>query len=132
VSKKRASHPLVFSATDCFGNYVELAESTWIEHVLDEHPEMAGYEEIVKAILRDPYQVRRSTKHSTGAAFISEAGVGPRPEGIRTLVIYAEEIIEVQKGSTKGLVTTAYPIDSGKYSNPRIGTPIYTKGGRTK
>ena len=132
MSKKRISRPLVFSATDCFGNYVELPESTWIEHVLDEHPEMAGYEELVKTILRDPYQVRRSTKHSTGAAFISAAGVGPRPEGIRALVIYSVEIIEVLKGSTTGFVTTAYPIDSGKYSNPRIGTPIYTKGGQTK
>lgn len=130
MSKKRHPEPLVFSTTDVFGNLVVLAQATWNEHIIDidGHPEMAGWEQAVYDVIGDPHEVRLSTEYDTGVAFISDANVGPRPEGIRAIVGFAEKFYE--KGATTGMVITAYPIDIVNYRNPRIGKTIYKKGGR--
>ena len=129
MSKKRHPRPpetLVFSTTDFFGNLVELTQATWNLHVLDEHPQMAGWEEAVCDVIRDPHEIRVSTEYDTGVAFISDAGVGPRPEGIRALVAFVDKFYE--KGATTGIVVTAYPVDIAKYRNPHLGKTIYKKG----
>jgi hypothetical protein len=89
---------------------------------------MAGYETLVKSVVEAPAQIQVSTQHATGLAFISDPGVGPRPEGIRVLVNYAHTCYE--KGATTGMVATAYPIDVQEYGNPRLGKTTYKKGGQ--
>jgi hypothetical protein len=123
VAKKKKQ--VIFSVTDYFGNLVECDEYTWNVHILDPvdgHPQMAGYENLVMDVLRSPYEIRSSTQHSTGVAFISAAGVGPSADGIRTLVNYASTSYE--KGSTIGNVMTAYPVDWVKYASPQLGKII--------
>ena len=128
MSRKRTSAPLVFTTTDFFGNLVNLQQDRWVGHIISEHPEMTGYETLVKGVVEAPREVQVSTQEETGLAFISDPGVGPRPEGIRVLVSYADTHYE--KGSTSGMITTAYPIDIQKYRRPRLGRTIYKKGGR--
>lgn len=119
--------PLVFSTTDFYGNLVTLSEDTWNTHVIIEHPAMAGLENLVQKTIQDPYEIRLSTASETGVAFVSPAGVGPRPEGIRVLVNYVDIVYE--KGATSGKIQTAYPIDVIKYGSSQIGRVIYKKGG---
>jgi hypothetical protein len=106
---------------------VTLANDTWLDHVLDivdGHPQMAGYEILVQEVLRDPYMVQQSTHYETAAAFISSAGVGPSPEGIRVVVAFDD--VSYQKGASIGRVSTAYPVDVARYPTPRLGKTIYT------
>jgi hypothetical protein len=127
VAKKKKT-PL-FQVTDYFGNLVVLHEDWWIGHILDPnegHPQMVGYENLVQRVVHDPFEVRLSTKASTGAVFISDVGVGPSPEGIRVVVGYPS--ITFEKGGGHGTVITAYPIDLVRYSTPRIGKIIGRRG----
>ena len=129
---KKRTKPL-FAVTDYFGNLVECSEETWVSHILDPvdgHPQMAGYENLVQDVLKNPYEVRVSTQHQTGVAFISPPGTGPSPEGLRALVNFANAHYE--KGSTTGNLMTAYPVDWVRYGNPRLGKIIKaaTKHGR--
>jgi hypothetical protein len=119
VAKKKDA--LIFSVTDYWGNLVELSEQTWSVHICapEGHPQMIGYENLVKQILRSPYEVRSSTQAPTGAVFISHPQDGPSPEGIRAVVNYKSRAF--QKGSTTGIVTTAYPVDLARYPTPKIG-----------
>lgn len=125
MSAKRRIGP-IFSTLDLYGNVVELHATTWNAHILDEHPEMHGCEDLVKSVLSDPFEIRLSTLCETSLAFISESNIGPRPEGIRVLVEYTDTTFE--KGSVTGNVSTAYPIDLARYRSPQIGKRIYTKG----
>jgi hypothetical protein len=128
VSRKLKPGALVFTTTDFFGNLVDFERGTWEGHVLVAHPEMAGYETLIKRVVEDPSEIRPSAHADTGLAFISEPGIGPRPEGIRVLVNYADT--NIQKGSTSGIIQTAYPVDIQKYPKPQLGKAIYKKGGR--
>jgi hypothetical protein len=86
VAKKKPK--LIFSTTDYFGNLVELDRETWERHILDltdGHPEMVGYEGLVKVVIANPYEVRLSTLSATALAFISPRLVGPAPDGVRAL-----------------------------------------------
>jgi hypothetical protein len=118
---------LVFSTTDFYGNLVTLSEDTWNAHVIIEHPAMAGFENLVEKTIQGPDIIRLSTASETGVAFVSPAGVGPSPEGIRVLVNYVD--IFYEKGATSGKVQTAYPVDVIKYGSPKLGRVIYKKGG---
>jgi len=71
---------LVFSTTDFFGNIVRLGTKTWREHVIvgpEGHPEMAGYENLVKEVLEEPSMVRLAG-FDTSLAFIRNPG-GSKP-----------------------------------------------------
>jgi hypothetical protein len=127
VAKKKKQP--VFSTTDLWGNLVILQEETWLNHIvepIDGHPEMTGYENLVKQVVVDPYEAYQSTQQSTGILFLSDPHVGPRPEGIRVVVNYSDTSYE--KGATSGFVVTAYPIDLVLYPSPKIGKLIYKRG----
>lgn len=122
----------LFSITDYFGNLVECSEETWYSHILDPiegHPQMAGHENLVQAVLKNPHEIRTSTQHLTGVAFISAPGIGPSPEGIRALVNFATTHYE--KGSITGNLMTAYPIDWVRYANPQLGKIIKAAAKKT-
>jgi hypothetical protein len=127
VAKKK--NPVLFSTLDFYGNLVKLPEKSWVGHILTEHPEMSGYHDLLREVIKDPAEIRVSSYVTTGVAFISTPGVGPRPLGLRVLVNYADEFYE--KGSSTGDVTTAYPIDIIKYGNPQLGRTIYKKGSQS-
>jgi len=127
VSNKHPSPSLVFSTTDFYGNLVTLTQDTWRAHIVFYHPSMVGYESLVEKTIQDPQEIRLSLYSSTGVAFVSPRGVGPRPEGIRVLVNYADTAYV--KGATTGKVSTAYPVDLVKYRTPKLGKSIYKKGG---
>jgi hypothetical protein len=124
VAKK--VNPVIFDINEFYGNVVKLHASTWVDHVLVEHPQMSGYEALVQQVLKDPYEIRRSTLYNIGAAFISEPKVVPAfPEGIRVLVRYEDAFYE--GGASSGLVATSYPIDLIGYQRPNLGATIYRK-----
>lgn len=126
MPRKPKPKNLVWDATDFYGNYVTLEQVTWNEHILIYHPEMTGYEELVKSVVEDPHEIRLSTQQNTALAFVSEPGTGPSPEGIRALVNYADTSYE--KGSGFGIVVTAYPVDIIKYGTPQLGKIIHKRG----
>jgi hypothetical protein len=117
---------LIFSATDYFGNVVSLYDDTWSEHILVSHVEMVGHESLVKKVIEEPYVIRASSTAETRAVFISQKNVGPRPDGIRVLLAYADK--KFIKGSTTGVVATAYPIDRVLYGKPNLGKILYKSG----
>jgi hypothetical protein len=122
VAKKKPS--AVFVTTEFFGNSVQLYTSTWTDHILVEHPQMVGYEALVRQVLRDPDEIRESILYSYAAAFISAAGL-ISPQGFRVIVKYDDAMY--QKGSTSGIVATAYPVDLVNYQKPNLGKSIYRK-----
>jgi|GEM_PF-4505943 hypothetical protein len=125
MPRKSRPKDLVWDTTDLYGNYVILGQATWNEHILIEHPAMANYEALIKSVVQNPHEIRLSTQSNTALAFISAAGIGPRPEGIRALVNYADMFYE--KGSGSGSIVTAYPVDIVKYGTPQLGKTIYKK-----
>lgn len=121
MAKKSKVIPIVFSAIDYFGNTVILHQQVWTSHILDPvegHPQMLGYEHLIQQVLADPFEIREGA-WPTAAVFISDPLVGPRPEGIRTVVEY--NTLSFIGGACTGLVRTAYPIDTVTYKTPRIG-----------
>ncbi len=53
---------MIFSTTDCFGRKVCLRKSTWHNHILKGHPEMATNEEPIRETIEDPDFVYKSGK----------------------------------------------------------------------
>jgi hypothetical protein len=127
MPRKRKAKDLLWSTSDYYGNQITLGAETWDTHVLMGHPEMSAYGPLVKQTVEQPYEIRESTQSATALAFASAPGTGPSPEGIRVLVNYAD--MYFAKGATSGAVMTAYPVDIGKFGNPRLGKTIYRKGG---
>jgi hypothetical protein len=121
---KKVKQPEIFNVTECFGNLVILPASTWTSHILDEHPEMDGFENLVRNVLRDPEEVRLGS-HDMAAVFLSGAGEGPGAQGIRVVVNY--DAADFEKGATTGLVATSYPVDFVAYPNPRMGRTLLKK-----
>jgi hypothetical protein len=126
VAKKKSR--FVFETTDAFGNPVRLHRSTWEGHVLAlEHPDMAGYENLVEGAIATPFAAYPSTDVATSLVFATDQGVGPRPEGIRAVVLYKD--MKFLYGASTGVVQTAYPVDSVRYPKPKIDFmhPVYKK-----
>lgn len=124
MPRKRQLSGVVFSVTECFGNLVHLRTGTWLGHILDPvdgHPQMTGYENLVQQVLQDPLEVWTG-QWPTSAVFISDPLIGPSPEGIRVVVKYQDTTFE--KGTSSGVVSTAYPIDLVRYNTPRLGRAI--------
>ena len=126
--KKSQLPPPIFTTTDVYGNYISLGRGTWEGHIVVEHPDMAGLELLVENVIVDPALIRTSSKSNTGVAFISDPGIGPRPEGIRVLVNYSDTYYEM--GASSGIVQTAYPIDIFQYGNPQLARIIYERKGK--
>jgi len=80
---------------------------------------MSGYENLLKTILSDPFEVWASAINPQAAIFLSDPLVGPTNSGVRTIVNY--RALTFDAGSTSGLIVTAYPIDTARYPHPRIG-----------
>ena len=127
MQPKREKGSIILSTADFFGNSVSLSSTTWDAHILDEHPQMAGYLTLVEQTLLDPDEINPSTICPFSAAFTSPPNVGPSAEGIRVLVQYDRTGYEV--GSATGRIRTAYPIDRVKFRKPKLGPAIYRKGG---
>ncbi len=123
----KPKRPSVFTAQDYIGNQVVLYQQTWDVHICapDNHPQMLGYENLVKSIIEDPYLVHPSTTDPKSLAFVSDQGQGPTGAGVRVLVRYDNMLFP--KGASTGLVVTAYPIEPA-YTRPNLGPAIYTKG----
>jgi hypothetical protein len=110
---------------DYYGNTVNLHAED-LRH-LHEHMEMKGYEYLIFKTVRDPEEIRVSSnpRHGTSAGFKSGPNVGPGAEGIRVLVQYEDHTYRL--GTTKGRVTTAYPISVKKFPNPLLGPVVYRR-----
>jgi hypothetical protein len=128
VKPPRASD-YVFLTTDFYGNSLILNTKTWVDHILDEHPIMQGCEKLVELVVQKPYIIRTSSVSENGLVFISEEDAGPQRKAIRVVAKYADLMPEPEKGSSSGLISTAYPVDLVKYPNPRLGRIIYQRGG---
>jgi hypothetical protein len=115
---------------DVIGNLITLRRETWDVHVIDPvegHPDMGPFEGSLLQIIQDPAMICRSLTNHLSLAYVSDLGVGPRPEGIRLLVDFASA--DYLKGGLRGNVQTAYPVDFIAYPTPRIDlkNPIYQK-----
>jgi hypothetical protein len=89
---------------------------------------MSGLEAVVEQTVQDPLEIRLSTLQNTAVAFVSDPNIGTHAEGIRILETYGDTYYE--KGASSGMITTAYPVDIVKYSNPQLGAVIYKRRGR--
>jgi hypothetical protein len=121
-SKKPKQLTLKFITTDVWNCAVSCTEERWHGHIVDEHPEMTGLENDVKAVVNDPATIYPSTL--TGSSFAFE-GISTSKE-IRVLVQY-DDPKKVTLGNTSGKVQTAYPVDRTKYSVPNLGPAIYQR-----
>lgn len=117
----------MFEQPDVYGNRIVLYRQTWEGHILPAygHPTMAGYENLVRQTIQDPYQIQPSTTFNNRFAFASEMGIGPHSLGIRAIVQYVDHR-SFMAGTTSGLIVTAYPIDLA-YNAPNLGAPVYRK-----
>ncbi len=79
-------------------------------HVLaaDGHPEMAGLENLVEELIRNPYEFRLRTQFPTGVVFISDKGAGLSHEGLcAACAAVSYPSLSFLKGSSQGFVMTA-------------------------
>jgi hypothetical protein len=112
----------IWTESDIFGNQVDLFASDW-EHAVDGHPEVAGREDEVRAAIANPVLVVEAG-FPKSAAFYRISTIGP--EGMRVLVEYTRETFP--DGNATGFVTTAYPIDSTAFPQPRLGGQLWPVG----
>ena len=109
----------IWTTVSIHGNTISLYEEDF-QHILD-HPEMAGQEDLLKKAVERPTAVREG-RYPDSCTF--ERPWSTNPEGIRVLVRHDREVF--LGGGTTGHVTTAFPIDTGRYPRPRIGPIIAT------
>jgi len=94
---------------DCFdkdGIKVVCDEGTWYNHILAEHPEMTGCEEIIKATINNPYEIYQD-RIAINKKAICKPFVLPKPFH----TYYLRIVIEYDKSKfrgTKGYVRTAF------------------------
>jgi hypothetical protein len=65
------------SARDHSGILVECHDDTGRDHILDEHPEMAGLEDWVRETIADPLAIYQSAQHPARRAFHRPYNFGP-------------------------------------------------------
>jgi hypothetical protein len=107
----------IWTTVSIHGNTIRLYEEDFL-HVL-EHPEMAGQADLIKQTVEKPTVVREG-RYPDSCAF--ERPWSTNPEGIRVLVRHDRETF--LGGAADGYVTTAFPIDTKHYPQPRIGPII--------
>ena len=99
------------------GNPISLLEEDY-QHLL-KHPEMAGQENLIKEAVERPTVVREG-KFPDSCAF--ERPCSTNPEGIRVLVRHDKEMF--LDGGIDGHITTAFPIQTKKFRQSKIGPII--------
>jgi hypothetical protein len=107
----------IWTTVSIHGNTISLYDEDF-QHIL-EHLEMAGQEDVIKEAVKRPTIVREG-RYPDSCAF--ERPWSTNPEGIRVLVRHDTEVF--LGGGTAGHVTTAFPIDTTHYRQPRIGPII--------
>jgi hypothetical protein len=110
---------VIWTTVSIHGNTISLYEEDFL-HLL-EHPEMAGQEQAIREAVERPTTVREG-RFPDSCTF--ERPWSTNPEGIRVFVRHDREMFLA--GGTDGHVTTAFPINTQKYSRNRVG-PIIAK-----
>jgi hypothetical protein len=110
---------VIWTTISIHGNTISLYEEDF-QHLL-EHPEMAGQENLIKEAIEKPTVVREG-RYPDSCAF--DRPWTTNPEGVRVLVRHDRETF--LDGGVDGHVTTAFPINTTRYSRNRIGPIIRT------
>jgi hypothetical protein len=110
---------VIWTTVSVHGNTISLYEED-LTHLL-EHPEMTGQELLIKEAVERPTVVREGN-WADSCAF--DRPWSTNPEGLRVLVRHDSEMF--LGGGVEGHVTTAYPINTGRYGRNRIGPIIAT------
>lgn len=67
----------LFRCQDRWGRTVALAEARWRGHILPNHPELAGGEELIERTLTNPTKVTYDRNVSGREVFYRPSGLGP-------------------------------------------------------
>ena len=97
----------VLECKDKDGIDVVCSQETWLIHILDEHPEMNGYEAYVKTAIGDPYQIYQDSSN-LNKRIIYKPFILPKPYNLQ----YLRVVIEYPRrkfGKARGFVHTAFP-----------------------
>jgi hypothetical protein len=105
----------VFETIDPLGNPIFLSTSTWENHIIKNHPEMAGEEKQVKKTIEDPDDIFEDSNFSTTCNYYR------KQEGTR-LNLFGD-YVKVSVDSVIGRIKTAYTLSN--YGNE--GKQKYTK-----
>lgn len=108
---------VIWTTTSFHGNAVTLYQED-LEHIL-EHKEMVGREADIRRAVESPALVREGWD-AKSCAF--EAPSATNSEGMRVYVKHSRE--NFIQGGVVGCVTTAYDIQSGRYTTAHVGAVI--------
>jgi hypothetical protein len=110
---------VIWTTVSVHGNTISLYEEDF-KH-LQEHPEMVGQADLIKETVEKPTVVREG-RYPDSCTF--ERPWATNPEGVRVLVRHDRQMF--LGGGVEGHVTTAFPIDTRRYSRSRVGPIIAT------
>lgn len=121
--------PIIFSTKDALGNSVEFHAHTWM-HILDGHPEMAAYQHLIEPCVVDPAAIRESTDSKLALVFENTVDGFPPEDLLRVILKYKQ--YGFMTGDSTGFVASAFPVDSSKFRQPKVGAIRYcrTSNGR--
>jgi hypothetical protein len=117
--------PRIFSTADILGNAVDFYVDTWSIHILSAHPEMAPYQSFIEPCIIDPRAIRESTDSALALVFESTIDEFPPEDLLRVIVKYTDN--RFMSGKSVGVVASAFPADSKKFSRSQVGPFVYKK-----
>ena len=80
-------HDHIFVAQSPLGKQVVLASSTWNNHIVTRHPEMAGNESAVKDTIENPEVIYRSNWNPDAEIFMSKQKASSYPHLFTRVVV---------------------------------------------
>lgn len=123
-TKPMPGRPVIFSTPDYFGNMISLHAHTWF-HILEGHEIMRPYQDLIEPCLVVPTGIRESTDSHLALVFEAEVLGLPPEDLLRVVVKYTDG--SFMGGTSTGIVTTAYPVDSITYPSSQVGIFVYEK-----
>ncbi len=96
-----------------WGQLIVLDEDRWTNHILVNHPELAGQQDAVGLAVVNPSAVTRDQRHANGLNYYSFGVLTPPLNRVYLKVCVRIEPVAYST-SANGLVITAYPISAIK------------------
>jgi len=95
----------VFTVTDPRGYVVTLTDPCWRDHILAQHPIMAGRKDEVQRTLEAPDYIYTSKMKRTSHLYFQEIGTTP------TGTLYVMVVVEMRRRAKRGFVQTAFLVE---------------------
>jgi len=110
---------VLFHCHDQWGQIITLDDDRWTNHILINHPELAGQEEALAVALLDPAIVTQDGRHGNGRNYYAFGVLAPPLDRVYLKVCVRFTVVASSPVANGGVIT-AYPISSVKRTEVQL------------